>query len=387
MTKISNEMRKERSNKVTSPINILLVHPIAYPLYAAQLANALAKKGNQVTVMVPKYFYVKGYFNSDINVIPLNTSQSYFDMLLKTINPFTYLKIYNLINDVNPDIIHITWDLVWFNILAPVLRKKYPLIVTDHEPIAKNTEISFYGKYVNRATRILTMNMSDALIVHSEKFKKYLLQKGVEKNRIFVVPHGIFTYYNKWCGKKIEEESAILFFGLIGEYKGIEYLIKAQPSITISIPDAKIIIAGKGDFSKYEKLIKDKSYFEVVNEYIPDEEVATFFQRASIVVLPYTDASQSGVLTIAYSFGKPVVVTDVGGLPEYVDNGETGIIVPPADSKSLSEAIIKLLEDNNLRREMTLNIDKKIKNELSWEKVADMTEKIYHNVIKRRHLR
>ncbi len=351
-------------------------------MYTAQLANALAKNKNQVTAIVPKYSYTEEQFDSNINIILLNTSQSYFDMFLKTINPVTYLRIFWLINEIKPDIIHITWDFLWFNLLASILRKKWPLVITEHEPIAKNTEIRFYGKYIHRATRPFTRKMSDALIVHSEKMKDFLVEKRVEEDKIYVIPHGAFTYYNKWSKEDIKEQKAILFFGLIEDYKGIEYLIKAEPLITKEKNNAKIIIAGKGDFSKYEKLIKSKGSFEIINKYIPDAKVAELFQRVSIVVLPYTDASQSGVLTIAYSFKKPVVVTDVGGLPEVVDHGVTGFVVPPRDEIALADAIIKLLNDDELRRKMGDNAYKKVKEELSWNTIAEKTIEVYKEVIK-----
>ena len=362
-------------------MNILLIHPITNSLYVAELANALAKTESQVTAIVPKYSYTEEQFDPDINIILLNTSQSYFNMFLKTINPLTYLRIYKLIDNINPDVIHITWDLVWFNILAPILRKKWPLVITDHEPIAKNTIIRFYGKYIHRATRILTRKMSDALIVHSEKSKDFLVEKRVKEEKVYVVPHGVFTYYNRWSKEEIKEQKAILFFGVIEDYKGIDYLIKAEPLISKEIPDAKIIIAGKGNFSKYEKLIKHKDSFEIINEYIPDENVAELFQRASLLVLPYTDASQSGVLTIAYSFGKPVVATDVGGLPEAVDDEKTGLIAPPKDSSALADAIIKVLKDDELRKKMGENAYKKTKEELSWDKIAEKTIEVYKAVI------
>lgn len=361
---------------------IVLIHPITNPLYAAELANSLSKNESQVTVIVPKYSYSKEQFNPNVDIILLNTSQSYVDMFLKTINPLTYFKIYRLINKINPDVIHVTWDLVWFNILAPILRKKWPLIITDHEPIGKNTKVTFYGKYIYRATRPFTRTMSDALIVHSEKLKNGLVKNGMGEDKVYVIPHGVFTYYNRWCKERIKEQKVILFFGFIEDYKGIEYLIKAEPLISKEVQDAKIIIAGKGDFSQYGKLIKHENSFEIINEFVPDEKVAELFQRASLVVVPYTDASQSGVLTIAYSFGKPVIATDVGGLSEAVDDGRTGYIVPPKDEKALANAIIKLLQDDKLRIEMSENVSTKAQ-EISWDNIAKKHIEVYEKVITR----
>ena len=172
-----------------------------------------------------------------------------------------------------------------------------------------------------------------------------------------------------------------MFFGNIVDYKGLEYLIKSELLITEKVSDAKIIIAGQGNFEKYRKLIKHENSFELYNEFVPNEKVVELFQKSKVVVLPYISASQSGVIPIAYAFKKPVVTTNVGCLPEVVDDGKTGFIVPPKDPEALAEAIIKLLKDENLRKEMGENAYKKMKEELSWDKIAEKTLKIYEELM------
>ena len=128
--------------------------------------------------------------------------------------------------------------------------------------------------------------------------------------------------------------------------------------------------------------MQTKSTFEIYNKFISHEEVSELFQRASVVVLPYIDASQSGIVPIAYAFKKPVVVTNVGSIPEVVDDGKTGFIVPPRDSKALADAIIKLLKNDKLRKEMGEHAYKKMKEELSWDKIAKKTIEVYKEAIR-----
>src|SRR5258707_5206877 len=110
-----------------------------------------------------------------------------------------------------------------------------------------------------------------------------------------------------------EDERLLLFFGRIWEYKGLEYLIRAEPLISARVPDVEIVIAGRGeDFEKYRHMMVDPDRFVIDNETIPDDRVARYFGESSVVVLPYIDASQSGVVPIAYSFSKPVIATTVG---------------------------------------------------------------------------
>ena len=123
--------------------------------------------------------------------------------------------------------------------------------------------------------------------------------------------------------------------------------------------------------------------FIVHNEYIPEDRAADYFRRASVIVLPYIEASQSGVIPIACSAGKPVVATTVGGLPEMVENGRTGYLVPPRDSARLAEAVTKLLFDHSLRRSMGADAKRKIESECSPAVVAQKTLEVYRRALDR----
>jgi len=200
---------------------------------------------------------------------------------------------------------------------------------------------------------------------------------------VYVVPHGDYSYFTKWINPDVHEEHAILFFGIINRYKGLEYLFQAVPAILKEFPDLKIIIAGEGDLSRCDKFFNTIRNYEIYNEYIPDHKVAELFQRAAIVVLPYTDASQSGVIHIAYSFKKPVIATNIGSLPEVVDEGKTGFLIPPRNSDAITQSVISLLKSDAKRREMGENAFLKVTNELSWNSIAHKTIMIYESVIQK----
>jgi glycosyltransferase involved in cell wall biosynthesis len=122
-------------------------------------------------------------------------------------------------------------------------------------------------------------------------------------------------------------------------------------------------------------------HFIVDNEFISEERIAEYFRRASIVVLPYIEASQSGVIPLAYSAAKPVVATEVGGLPEMVEHGRTGYLVAPRNASQLAESVVRLLLDRNLRREMGLNGKRKIEAECSSEVIACKTIEVYRRAV------
>ena len=124
--------------------------------------------------------------------------------------------------------------------------------------------------------------------------------------------------------------------------------------------------------------------FEVHNEFVSRDLSADLFRRASVVVLPYTEASQSGVLAFAYTFGKPVVVTDVGSLPEVVDEGETGLVVPPKDTQALAEAVVSVLSNPEKRRAMGEKAYLKATTDLSWDRIAEQTMGVYEEAAEAR---
>jgi glycosyltransferase involved in cell wall biosynthesis len=121
--------------------------------------------------------------------------------------------------------------------------------------------------------------------------------------------------------------------------------------------------------------------FNVLNYNISNQEAAELFQKCSVVVLPYIDASQSGVILPAYAFKKPVVITDVGSIAETVDDGVTGFIVPPKDTEALAKAIIKLLNDAKLRKIIGNNAYHKLKTDLSWDIIAQKTMQVYQKAL------
>ena len=180
----------------------------------------------------------------------------------------------------------------------------------------------------------------------------------------------------------LNSPNTVLFFGRIWAYKGLEVLIEAEPLITREVPDARIVIAGRGDsLDQYQQTMVNPGHFELHNHYIPNEMVAELFQSASIVVLPYLEASQSGVIPIAYAFGKPVVATNVGGIPDVVDHGQTGYLVPPNDPASLAKAVIALLTDRRARLEMGQKAQEKARRDLSWTSIAEQTIHVYEKAM------
>jgi len=147
------------------------------------------------------------------------------------------------------------------------------------------------------------------------------------------------------------------------------------------MPEARFVIAGEGDLRPYQKQIANASNLEVINSYISDDQVAPLINKSSILVLPYTQASQSAVIPVAYAFEKPVVTTSVGCLMDVVEDGLTGLVVPPRDPQALAQAMLTLLGDPEMRRNCGRKGNQKMKDELGWDKIIEQTIQVYESSV------
>jgi glycosyltransferase involved in cell wall biosynthesis len=228
----------------------------------------------------------------------------------------------------------------------------------------------------HRANRIIVHGRSIAEDVHEGL--------AIPMENIDVVPH--VAIGNGGGPPTVDEnERSVLFFGRIWPYKGLEYLVKAEPLISETVENVEITIAGKGeDLERYRRLMRDPERFSVINSRVSDEERASLFQRSAVVVVPYVSATQSGVVQVAHSYGKPVVATSVGALPEYVDHGRTGLLVPPRDERALADAVVRLLQDSQLRHTMGENGKRQLKKSCAPDVVARKTAEVYERTIRER---
>jgi glycosyltransferase involved in cell wall biosynthesis len=255
------------------------------------------------------------------------------------------------IHDFAPDVLHLQQGHLWFNLLALPRLRGVPLVVTVHDvrhhpgdAASQRTPQSVHDFGFRRARR---------LIVHADPLKRDLIAHlGASEERVHVVPH-IAIGGDRPAPVTEERDGTVLFFGRIWPYKGLDVLIRAEPSVSERAPHARFVIAGTGeDFTRYRRMMVHPDRFEVHNAFVSDEQRTELFAQASVVVLPYVEASQSGVVPVAYAAGKPVVATRVGGLPEAVRHGETGLLVAPGDEGALADALVELLRDGARRRAM-----------------------------------
>ena len=181
----------------------------------------------------------------------------------------------------------------------------------------------------------------------------------------------------------LKAENIILYFGIIRDYKGFDILLKAIAELKKRNTDFHLLAGGEcyGNDEKYNKLISDlgiSNYITWHNRYIPDSEVTDYFSAADVVALPYRTASQSGITQIAYFDNLPVIATNVGGLPEIVDEGKSGFIISPENPEELAVVLVENL-DNSTFFGMSKYITT-FKEKFSWEYFVDGIETVYKRI-------
>ena len=261
------------------------------------------------------------------------------------------------IERLQPDVIHILSEgVLWLNLILPTARK-YGVATTVHDVTYHPGDRS--SRRLPRPFSDWLIRRSDQVVVHGATLRAAAAAQYREvEDRLSVLPHIVLDRYRiiareRGLQKRLQGAVTILFFGRIYRYKGLDVLIRSIPLAAKHCADLRVVIAGEGeDFAAYRKQMADPAAFVVENRQIPDAEAAQLFTDADIVVLPYVEASQSGVLSIANAFARAVIVTDVGELGRSVKDGVSGLVVPPNDERALAAAIVTLASDPLLRERL-----------------------------------
>ncbi len=263
------------------------------------------------------------------------------EYLIDSLNPLTWYKAVKRILTFQPDLVVFPWwQVYWvpcFGWMSRQFSKKGIELVFLCHNVIEHEAASW--KQTLTATVLAT---ADRFVVHSVAEKKTLLARFPETN-VQVYPHPI---YNQFPASEIQlprrAKLELLFFGFIRPYKGLDVLLKAM--CLLKEEDIFLSVVGefwKGEQDSEEFLKKNNlsGMVELVPRYVSDQEAADYFQRCDLVVLPYRSATGSGVVPLAFHYGKPVIVTSVGGLPDVVEDGVTGTLVEPDSPEQISDAI------------------------------------------------
>ena len=301
----------------------------------------------------------------------------------------------------SPAVLHILWnnkfqvfDRTFLMLYYKALGKK--VAITAHN--VNQGKRDGNDTLLNRLTLTVQYRLADHIFVHTRKMKDELgADFGVKETNVTVIRHPInnaFPDTNLTPAEAkqrlgiAETEKAILFFGRITPYKGIEYLLTAFRQLASKSGQYRLIIAGqpkKGNEEYLEQIEaaigseSGRGGVIVRSQFIPDSDIELYLKAADVMVLPYKDIFQSGVLFLGYSYGLPVIATDVGSFREEIVEGETGFICKPADPDDLAGTIERYFESDLYRNLKTRRLELREYAQVhhSWSAVGELTRNAY----------
>ncbi len=367
-------------------MNIIIVgtaHPYRGGLAAfnERLALQFQKEGHDVemytfTLQYPSFLFPgKTQFTNDPAPAGLTISRK-----INSCNPFNWIKVGNQIRNKKPDMVVFAY---WMSFMAPCfgtiakqIRKNHKtrcigLIhnMIPHEPNVLDKYLPPY--FVKQMDGFTTL--SHAVIKDIDQFDKHNKPKSW-------APHPIYDHYGELIDK-IEARKQlglsadgkyVLFFGFIRDYKGLDLLIDAFGDLRLQDMGVRLLVAGEfyGDPQPYLNRIRSLDISDIVilhNDYIPDNKVNLYFRACDIVAQPYKTATQSGVTQVAFHFECPMLVTNVGGLPEIVPDGKIGYVVNP-DAQDIADALVRYYKENK-EEEFTVGVrEEKLK--YGWDRMT-----------------
>lgn len=378
--------------------------------YVFGLAMALSSKGVSLDVIgSDEVDSPEMHSTSNINFIKARTNQRLNVPAARRLSSTLayYARLIGYVTRTKTKVLHILWnnrfeyfDRTVLSAYYKILGKK--IVLTAHN--VNQARRDGNDSPLNRLTLRIQYRLTDHIFVHTRKGRDELVQDfGVREQDVSVIPFGINNAVPRTELTPAEakrqlgirnDEKAILYFGRIRPYKGIEHLLAAYRQLATRRSDYRLVIAGepKKGSEKYRDEIQgligqidsDERIMRKF-QFIPDEEMEVYLKAADVLVLPYKEIFQSGVLFLAYSFGLPVVAADVGSFREEIIEGRTGFLCDPGNAMELANTIERyfnsdLYRDLNTRR---VDIREYALTQHSWGVVADKTVSVYAQLLQR----
>ena len=368
-------------------MRVQVVDPSAYtPPYDRALSGALARAGADVELVTSRFAYgpvppAEGYRVSELfyrraGRYAVADRGRFATKLAEHVPDMLRYRRHAR----SADIVHWQWLTVQ-PVDAFLLPPKRPRVLTAHDILPREPRPG----QISSTRRLL--DKMDAVVVHSQHGAGRLQSElGVDPGRIHLIPHGAFDYLTKLPEEKPlppglaeVEGPVVLFFGLLRPSKGVDLLIEAFNDVK----GAELWVVGmpRMPLEPLKELASEiRGRVRFVSRFVEDAEIPALFRRADIVALPYREIDQSGVLYTALAFGKPIVLTSVGGFDEIAADG-IARAVPPNAPRSLAATIQELLDEPDERERLAEAARAAAAGRYSWDAIAQQTLTLYRDLL------
>jgi glycosyltransferase involved in cell wall biosynthesis len=304
------------------------------------------------------------------------------------------MRIIRVVYNFKPDILHFTDGVerpLYGFFLFPVLKSLAAIVVTVHDPLPHS---GAHLSWTEQRAKSLAYHCTRHFVVHGPFCRRLLLEQAIKPEYISIQPHGAIDFLDEHTEGIRREPQTILFFGRFQPNKGMDFLVPVADQVHSLFPQALFLVVGsmgmllKGkarilwerELRSMLAAMRERSYFEVYEGFVPDERIGHYFQRATITLLPYRDATQSGVATIAISFQTAIVATNVGDLAELIRHEETGLLCR-TDVESISDAVCDLLGNPEKTRRLAQLAKEHAGKHYAWAEVGRETAEMYKNIL------
>jgi glycosyltransferase involved in cell wall biosynthesis len=354
------------------PLSVELVDPSAFtPPYDHALAGALVRAGAHVQLVTSRFAYgdvprAEGYavderFYRWAPGAPGSRLRRAAKLAQHVPDMLRYARHARV-----ADVVHFQWLTVQ-PLDVHLLPRRSPLVLTAHDVLPREPRPGQLDAQRRLYERV------EAVVVHSEHGAARLRDElGIDPARVHVIPHGAFTHLTDLSAPAplppelaATDKPVVLCFGLMRPYKGIDVLLEAWRGIE----DAELWVVGLPKMDIAPLRAAAPSNVRFVPRFVVDREIPAFFRRADLVVLPYREIDQSGVLFTALAFGKPLLLSAVGGFPEVAATGAAEL-VPPGDPAALRDALRRLLADPAARERLATAARTAAATTYSWDAIA-----------------
>lgn len=343
-------------------------------VYAYEMTKSLIAQGCRVYAIIARDIHnLEKWQQLDLEeLVLLATYNHKSDYLINTIR-FKWRELPKLkakFRGVPVDMVYVPMSQPWCRLINSVFPG-CPRIVTVHDP-KPHSGANRYESYLNYQLA----REAEQLVILSETFRDYTRKRFHKDDaQIQVIPHGVFNYYQDLekaenCFKYNANCINFLFFGRIEKYKGLHLLAEAYQKLKAEYDQITLTVVGSGDFVEYQDEYRRLKDVRVINEFIKDEAIGHFFHGENVVtVLPYTEATQSGVIAIAMAYRSLVITSNTGGLIEQVADGQTGYLFQANDPQSLYQVMKQVVSHYPEQEVIRQNACTYI-HSLSWDRLG-----------------